>query len=48
MIQTYLRDPEFARARDLYDLPVRSFLTADHREGARAFMEKRKPVFRGG
>ncbi len=39
---------DFATALDHEaDRLIRSTLTADHKEAARAFVEKRKPVFKG-
>ena len=40
---------DFATARDHEaERMVRTHLTADHKEAVQAFIDKRKPVFRGG
>lgn len=47
IIRTFLRDPGFRDSPEIGDIPVQSFLTADRQEGSRAFLERRRPVFRG-
>jgi enoyl-CoA hydratase/carnithine racemase len=47
IIRAFVADPSDDRFPDVHDLAIGCFQTEDHREGARAFMEKRAPVLCG-